>query len=113
MTGIITIEGFTEIAESVKEYADKLQNDVLSQVQSIGQQAYSEMVSNSPVKTGFLQSRWQFASNSNGFVITNDCPYVAFQEFGTSRIHPKNWITPAYETMRSDIDALIQQYSSK
>lgn len=111
--GFIEITGFDKAAEQVKKMSEMLQKEVISQVQEIGENGFATMEADTPVRTGFLKSRWNFEINQMGFVITNDCPYVGFVEFGTSRMPPRNFITPAYEAMRSDIDALIQQYSTK
>lgn len=107
------ITGFAEVASAIGKYKDALQKEVTAAVIDIGNDAFSEMESNTPVRTGFLKSRWNFQESSTGFEITNDCEYASFVEFGTGRMSGRNFITPAYEQMRSDIDALIQQYSTR
>lgn len=109
----IEITGFAEVADAVGKYKDALEKEVLDGLMQIGQQAFSDMESNTPVKTGFLKSRWNFQETGNGFNITNDCEYASFVEFGTSRMEGRNFITPPYESMRADIDALIRQYSTR
>lgn len=109
----IEIKGFAEVADAVGKYADALQNEVTQALVAIGQSAFSEMESNTPVRTGFLKSRWNMQQSSTGFEITNDCEYASFVEFGTGNMSPRNFITPAYESMRVDIESLIQQYSTK
>lgn len=109
----LEIKGFAEVADSIGKYKDALQNEVTQSLIEIGQSAFSEMESNTPVRTGFLKSRWNMRQSQTGFEITNDCEYASFVEFGTSRMPPHNFITPAYESMRADIESLIQQYSTK
>lgn len=109
----LEIKGFAEVADSIGKYKDALQNEVTEALITIGQSAFSDMESNTPVRTGFLKSRWNMRQSQTGFEITNDCEYASFVEFGTSRMEPRNFITPAYESMIADIESLIQQYSTK
>lgn len=118
MGGIeMEITGVEELASSVDEWTTKFQELFTTQFQEIGQTAFDDMQSNSPVDTGFLQDSWDFSAEDMGFIITNDCEYVGFVEFGHATrggggfVPGQNWIMPAYETMRSDIEALISQVS--
>ncbi len=120
MAGIsLEVEGIAELSNAVTEWTDSLQELFTTRLQEIGQTAFDEMESNSPVDTGFLQSSWEFSPEDMGFVITNDCDYVGFVEFGHATrggggfVEGQNWITPAYETMQADIEALISEVSGK
>lgn len=109
------ITGFDAAGSTVNEWTTQFQELFTTQLQEIGQSAFDSMEGDSPVDTGFLQGSWQFSPEDMGFTITNDCDYVGFVEFGHSTrggggfVPGQNWITPAYETMRSDIEALIAQ----
>lgn len=109
----VEIKGFAEIANQINKYKEGLQKELTAAIVQAGQSAFSDMQSNTPVRTGFLKSRWSFSPSQTGFTIENDCEYAAFVEFGTGNMQGRNFITPAYEQMRSDIDALIRQYSTK
>lgn len=117
MGGIsLEITGIEELASAIGEYSTTLQEQFTTQLQEIGQSAFDSMEGDSPVDTGFLQSSWQFSPEDMGFTITNDCDYVGFVEFGHSTrggggfVPGQNWITPAYEQMRSDIETLVSQF---
>jgi hypothetical protein len=120
MAGIsLKIDGIEELASAVNEYATTLQEQFTTRLQEIGQTAYGTMVDDSPVDTGFLQGSWSISEEETGFTIDNDCEYCGFVEFGHSTrggggfVPGQNWIMPAYEQMRSDIEALISEVSGK
>lgn len=112
------IEGIEELANAIAEYSTTLSEQFTTRLQEIGQTAFDSMEGDSPVDTGFLQSSWDFSPEDMGFTITNDCDYVGFVEFGHSTrggggfVEGQNWITPAYETMRADIEELISEVSA-
>lgn len=119
MAGIsMEITGFDQLAAALSTYSETLAEQFNTRLQEIGQTAFDDMEGNSPVDTGNLQSGWQISQEETGFTITNDVEYTGFVEFGHSDrgggfVPGQNWITPAYETMRSDIESLIQEVSGK
>lgn len=120
MPGInFEVTGVAELSGALEEWTANFQELFTTRLQEIGQTAYDTMEGDSPVDTGFLQSSWQFSAEDMGFTITNDCDYVGFVEFGHATrggggyVEGQNWIMPAYETMRADIEELISQVTGK
>lgn len=119
MAGIeMEVTGIEELAAALSEYSTALAEQFNTRLQEIGQTAFDDMEGNSPVDTGNLQSGWQMSAEETGFTISNDVEYCGFVEFGhstrgSSYVPGQNWITPAYETMRSDIEALISEVTGK
>lgn len=111
------IEGIEELGSAVEQWSAQFQELFTTRLQEIGQTAFDSMESDSPVDTGFLQSSWSFTPEEIGFTIDNSCDYCSFVEFGHSTrggggyVPGQNWITPAYESMRADIEALISEVS--
>ncbi len=115
----LEVEGLAELSAALDEYSTTLVEQFTTRLQEIGQTAFDDMEGNSPVDTGYLQGNWQFTPEDIGFTIENDTEYIGFVEFGHSTrggggfVEGQNWITPAYETMRSEIEALIAEVSGK
>jgi hypothetical protein len=113
----LEITGIEENASAVDEYIANLQEQLNARIGEVVQSAYDQMVNDSPVDTGNLQSSWDLQLSETGWEITNDADYCGFVEFGhstrgTSFVPGQNWITPAYEQMRSDLEDVIKEFSS-
>lgn len=107
------IKGFDTAANSVSKVLKSLQDSVKQEIDRIANKGFNEIVSNTPVKTGYLKSRWRIDFPAEGFTMSNDADYCAFVEFGTGRMEGRNFITPVYEVMRSEIETMIRKFSSK
>lgn len=113
----LEIEGIEEDAAAVDEYIKALQEQLNERITEVVQSAYDTMVNDSPVDTGNLQSGWDLQQSETGFDISNDVEYTPFVEFGhntrgSTYVPGQNWITPAYEQMRSDLEEVIREFSS-
>lgn len=109
----VTITGFDSAAENISKIIETLQNTIKTELEGIANQGFSEIVSNTPVRTGYLKSRWRIDLPGGGaFVMSNDAPYAAFVEFGTGRMEGRNFVTPVYNQMVSQIEGLISKFSA-
>ena len=58
--------------------------------QEIGAEFKRQVMTNTPVLTGYLRSRWTYVVTQKGNVtISNDAPYAAFVEYGTPYMAPR------------------------
>ena len=58
--------------------------------QEIGAEFKRQVMTNTPVLTGYLRSRWTYVVTQKGNVtISNDAPYAAFVEYGTYHMAPR------------------------
>lgn len=67
-------------------------DDLIAKVQSLPQKVAEEMqqrvMDRTPVRSGYLKSRWQVVYTTTGFTLGNDAPYASFVEFGTPKMSP-------------------------
>lgn len=113
----LIISGIEQNVSAIGEYATALQEKLTEEISAAVNTAYDSMVGDSPVDTGFLQSSWNLEESDTNWTITNDCEYVGFVEFGHSTrsgsfVPGQNWIEPAYETLRSDLESIIRDFST-
>jgi HK97 gp10 family phage protein len=113
MGGLI-IEGFDKAAAAVGKIMQSMQKAVQTEVDRVANQGFNEIIGNTPVRTGYLKSRWKITFDSNGgFTIENDAPYASFVEFGTGRMEGRNFVMPVYHIMISEINAMTSKFSKR
>lgn len=65
---------------------------------SLCEDIFDEIVSNTPVDTGFAQSAWEINFiDDNTCEITNDCDYISFLEDGHSQQAPDGMVQLALD----------------
>jgi len=66
--------------------------------QSLCDDIYNEIIDNTPVDTGFAQSRWEIDFiNDNTCEISNDCDYISYLEDGHSKQAPNGMVDLALQ----------------
>lgn len=66
--------------------------------QSLCDDIYNEIIDNTPVDTGYAQSRWEINFiNDNTCEISNDCDYISYLEDGHSKQAPNGMVDIALQ----------------
>jgi hypothetical protein len=67
-------------------------DDLIEKVESLPARVAEEMqtrvMDRTPVRSGYLKSRWQIQYTTTGFILGNDATYAPYVEFGTPKMHP-------------------------
>ena len=86
------------------KFSKKLELMAPQTVKRIGDDLYREIIERTPVRTGYLKSRWIKEANINYTLISNDAPYAIYVEEGTSKMAPHYMVKSSLKKIEVDID---------
>jgi hypothetical protein len=70
------------------EQIDKLIEGVQNLPQRLGEELLARVKARTPVRSGYLQSRWQVVLTPTTLTLGNDARYASYVEFGTPKMAP-------------------------
>lgn len=68
-----------------------------------------EVESLTPVRTGYLKSRWEKRKDDDGFVIENDAPYAKFVNDGTSKQVGQRFVERAEMLVNQRMRSIVKE----
>jgi HK97 gp10 family phage protein len=108
----VTFEGADELEEYFNSLSDRLREVVVSNIEEIVAQGVDIAKALAPVRTGYLVSTIDADQlGETGYLLYCTAPYAVYQEFGTSRIMPRQFMTAAWELIVEAIsDRILGAY---
>jgi len=92
----VSIDGVEELAASLQDFDESISDNVQEQLEDAAQQIVLAAKQYAPIRTGLLMSSIDAVVLAELTVqIVCNVPYAMYQEFGTSRIMPRLFITQA------------------
>ena len=108
----VTLEGADELEEYFSRLSDKLREVLVANIEEIVAESVELAKAIAPLRTGFLRSL--IGSDQMGeteYQLWSMAPYSVYQEFGTSRIEAKLFMTSAWEFIVQEIsDRILGAY---
>jgi HK97 gp10 family phage protein len=104
----VQIDGVEELADALQDFNESIHENVQEQLEDVAQQIVLSAKQYAPIRTGLLVSSISAIVLAQWAVqIICDVGYAIYQEFGTSRIAPRYFITQALnENLSSILDAV-------
>jgi hypothetical protein len=108
----VTLDGADELEEYFNELSDRLQEVVASNLEEIVAEGIELTKALAPVRTGYLVSLIGSDQYSEtDYQLWSMAPYSVYQEFGTSKIETKLFMTSAWEFIVEAIsDRILDAY---
>jgi HK97 gp10 family phage protein len=100
----VTLDGAEELQEYFSQLSDRLREVVISNLMDIVAEGVELAKALAPIRTGYLVSL--IGSDQTGeteYQLWSMAPYSIYQEFGTSRIEAKLFMTAAWEFVVQEI----------
>lgn len=72
---------------------------------------FEEVVRKTPVRSGYLQSRWQKRVETGTINISNDAGYASYVEFGTEKMAPVGMLRTTLENSQQIADRIARKVS--
>jgi HK97 gp10 family phage protein len=92
----VTIDGVEELAASLQDFNESISDSVQEQLEDVAEQIVISAKQYAPIRTGLLMSSIDAIVLAQWTVqIICNVGYAVYQEFGTSRIAPRYFITQA------------------
>jgi hypothetical protein len=94
----VTLDGADDLGEYFSSVSDRLQEVVVDNMEDIVEEGTEMARDLTPVRTGYLRSLIGYDhTGETEFQLWCMAPYAVYQEFGTSRIEAKLFMTSAWE----------------
>ena len=88
----------------------KFDDAVLKLNHDVSQETQFRIQLRTPVDTGLLQSSFQIENvTKDGFVITNDAPYVMYVEEGTPHTPPAHMVRATFAEFQEIVDLCVRR----
>jgi HK97 gp10 family phage protein len=106
----VTIDGVEELAAALHDLDDSISDNVQEQLEDVAEQIVITAKQYAPIRTGLLMSSIDAIVLAQWTVqIICNVSYAVYQEFGTSRIAPRYFITQALnDNLSSILNAVAQ-----
>jgi HK97 gp10 family phage protein len=104
----VAIDGVEELAASLQEFNESISNNVQEQLEDVAQMIVYTAKQYAPIRTGLLVSSISAVVLAQWTVqVICNVGYALYQEFGTSRIPPRYFMTQALnENLGSILNAV-------
>jgi HK97 gp10 family phage protein len=104
----VAIDGVEELAASLQDFSESISDSVQEQLEDVAEQIVITAKQYAPIRTGLLVSSISAIVLAQWTVqIICNVSYAVYQEFGTTRIAPRYFITQALnENLGSILNAI-------
>ena len=101
----VAIDGVEELAASLQDFNESISDNVQEQLEDVAEQIVITAKQYAPIRTGLLVSSISAIVLAQWTVqIICNVGYAIYQEFGTSRIAPRYFITQA---LNENLDTIL------
>ena len=94
----MSTDGFAAFARDLVRVASGLDARANAVAEKVGQGALRTAKANAPVESGTMRRNVRLVRKGSTSVVESSTFYAAFQEYGTSRMAPNPFMSPAVET---------------
>lgn len=88
---------------------DELQAKLKALPNYLGQEVVARVKPRTPVRTGALQSDWQYVVQDTKLTVGNTIPYATFVELGTVKMRPRAML----QTTLLEVPQIVNDYLKK